>query len=240
MNILIDALLVGIMALCCIAGYKNGFVKTVISFFKNIVALVAAALYSAKLGHFFYEKFFKNVFENIALDKIANWLGADSTKSLDIGPLLEAEHSEFFKYVENLGVDITALAEKYNEFGANAGEAVAEYISQPLGMAVSKVVAFIAIFIVTVFVINIAGFIIGKIVKLPVLNATNKLLGLILGIVLGVIFVFIFVSILDVILPYVKVGGESLGTGDFKGETIIYGYLSSNSPMGLLEDLILK
>ena len=189
---------------------------------------------------FFYDKFFKNVFENIALDKIASWLGADTTKNLDIGPLLEAEHSEFFKYVENLGVDITALAEKYNEFGANAGELIAEYISQPLGMAVSRVVAFILLFIATVIVINVVGFIIGKIVKLPILNATNKILGLILGVILGVIFVFIFVSILDVLLPYIKVGGESLGTGDFKSETILYGYLSSNSPMGLLEDLILK
>lgn len=240
MNILIDALIIGIMALCCIAGYKNGFVKTVISFLKNIVALIVAGFYSAKLGQFFYDKFFKNVFENIALDKIANWLGADTTKNLDIGPLLEAEHSEFFKYVENLGIDISTLAEKYNEFGENTGELIAEYISQPLGMAVSRVAAFIILFIATVIVINVVGFIVGKIVKLPILNATNKILGLILGIILGVIFVFIFVSILDVLLPYIKVGGESLGTGDFKGETIIYGYLSSNSPMGLLEDLILK
>ena len=240
MNILIDALIIGIMALCCIAGYKNGFVKTVIAFCKNIVALILAAALSTHVGQILYDKVFSGIFENIAIDRIAHWLGVDSTKNLDVGPLIDAEHSEFFKYVENLGVDADAMVEKYNELGANAGDLIAEYISQPLAMTVSKVVAFILIFVVTVLIIKIIGFIIGKIVKLPILNATNKILGLILGIILGIIFVFIFVSVLDLILPYIKVGGESLSSGDLKNETIIYGYLSSSSPMGLLENIILS
>ena len=240
MNILIDALIIGIMALCCIAGYKNGFVKTVINFLKNIIALVLASVFSHRVGLFLYERFFSGIFEKITVDRFARWLGVDSTKNLDIGPLIDAEHSEFFKYVENLGINVDSMIEKYNELGENAGEMMARYISEPLGMTVSKVVAFVLIFIVSVIAVSLVGFIIGKIVKLPILNATNKFLGLVLGIILGVIFVFIFVSVLDLILPYIKVGGESLGTGDFKNETIIYGYLSSNSPMGLLEDIILK
>lgn len=240
MNILIDVLIIGIALLTCITGYKNGFVKTVISFFKNIIALIVAGLYSSKLGAILYEKAFKGIFENITLEKFAEWLGVDSTSNLDVGHLIEANHPEFLKYVENIGIDVDSLVKKYEEFGENAGELMAEYVSKPIGETISRVVAFILIFIATVIVVKIIGFIIGKIVKLPVLNATNKLLGLVLGLILGVIFVFIFVSILDVVLPYVKIGGESLGSGDFKEETIVYGYLSSNSPMGLLENLILK
>lgn len=240
MNILIDALILGIFAICCIAGYKNGFVKTVVSFLKNIVALLIASFFSARVGQLFYEKFFKNVFENIALEKIAGWLGADTSKNLDVGPLIEAEHSEFFSFVKNLGIDTDAMVKKYEEIGGSTGEFIAEYISKPLGMAVSRVTAFILIFIAVILVIKILGFILGKIVKLPILNATNKILGFFLGVIIGVIFVFIFVSILDVLLPYVKVGGNSLGGIDFKNETIVYSYLSSNSPVGLLKDLILK
>lgn len=240
MNILIDAIIVGIFLLCCVAGYRNGFVKTIIAFLKNIVALVVAGMFSLRLGQILYDKFFSGIFEKITIDRFARWLGVDTTANLDVGPLIDAEHSEFFKYVENLGIDTESMIEKYHEFGENAGELMAKYISEPLGMTVSRVVAFIILFIVTVIAINIIGFIVGKIVKLPVLNATNKLLGLVLGVILGVVFVFIFVSVLDQLLPYIKVGGESLGTGDFKEETIIYGYLSSNSPMGLLEDIFLK
>lgn len=240
MNILIDALIVGIFVLCCITGYKNGFVKTVISFLKNIIALVVSVLFSSRVGLFLYEKVFKSIFEKITLDRFAHWLGVDSSENLDIGALIDAEHSEFFKYIENLGLNMDSVIEKYNEAGDKTGEIVAEYITQPLGMTVSRVVAFILIFILSIIVINILGFIIGKIVKLPLLNATNKFLGLLLGVVLGVIFVFIFVSILDLVLPYIKLGGESLGSVDFKNETFLYGYLSDNSPRGLLEDLILK
>ena len=239
MNILIDALILAIFVFTCIAGYKNGFVKTVISFLKNIIALVFAVLFSSRVGLFLYDNFFKSIFEKITLDRFAEWLGVDGG-NLDIGPLLNAEHSEFLKYVENLGVDIDTLAEKYNEYGDKTGELMAEYIAQPLGMTVSKVSAFILIFVVAVLLINVVGFIIGKIVKLPILNATNKFLGLVLGVVLGVIFVFVFVSILDLILPYIKLGGESLGSGDFKNGTFLYGYLSDNTARGLLEDLIMK
>ena len=239
MNILIDALILAIFVFTCIAGYKNGFVKTVISFLKNIIALVFAVLFSSRVGLFLYDNFFKSICEKITLDRFAEWLGVDGG-NLDIGPLLNAEHSEFLKYVENLGVDIDTLAEKYNEYGDKTGELMAEYIAQPLGMTVSKVSAFILIFVVAVLLINVVGFIIGKIVKLPILNATNKFLGLVLGVVLGVIFVFVFVSILDLILPYIKLGGESLGSGDFKNGTFLYGYLSDNTARGLLEDLIMK
>ncbi len=240
MNILIDALIVGIFVMCCVAGYKNGFVKTVISFLKNIIAIVVAAILSSRVGLFLYEKVFKGIFEKITLDRFARWLGAEEGESLDIGALINAEHPELFEYVENLGINVESLIEKYNEAGDKTGEFMAEYITQPLGMTVSRVAAFILLFVVSVIVINIVGFIVGKIVKLPLLNATNKFLGLVLGVVLGVIFVFIFVSILDLVLPYIKLGGESLGSGDFKNETFLYGYLSSNSPKGILEDLILR
>lgn len=239
MNILIDAFILAIFVFTCIAGYKNGFVKTVLAFLKNIIALILSVLFSSSVGLFLYDKVFKSVFEKMTLDRFADWLGVEGG-NLDIGPLLNAEHSEFLKYVENLGINIDTLAEKYHEYGDKTGELMAEYIAQPIGMTVSKVVAFILIFIVSVIVINIVGFIIGKIVKLPILNATNKFLGLVLGVVLGVIFVFVFVSILDLILPYIKLGGESLGSGDFKNETFLYGYLSDNSVRGLLEDLIMK
>lgn len=236
MNIIIDAFLIAILLFTSLAGYKNGFVKTVISFLKNIIALIAAGFYSERVGGFLYEKVFKGVFENVTLEKFAEFLGVDTTKNLDVAPLIENKHPEFMKYVENLGIDTEAL----ESIGDSAGELVAEYISGPLGMTVSRVAAFILIFIASVIVINIVGFIVGKIVKLPILNATNKVLGLFLGIILGVIFVFIAVAILDQLLPYVKVSGEVLGSADFKDSTIVYSYLSSRSPMGLLEELILK
>lgn len=236
MNILIDALLVAILVFTAAASYRRGFVKTAVKFLKNIVALIVAGIYSTKLGEYLYEKFFKGVFESHALEKFADWLGVDSIQNLDISALIEAEHSEFVRFVESLGFS----SEKLSEFGDNTAEAVAEYISKPLGMSVSKVTAFVLLFILTSLVISIIGFIIGKIVKLPILKTTNKILGLLLGIVLGVIFVFITVSVLDLVLPFVKVGGEALGSADFRESTIVYSYLSERSPLGLIGDLILK
>lgn len=240
MNFLIDGLMVAIVAACCVWGFKNGFVRMVVHFFKNIIALIVASVFTSRVGAFLYQQFFKNVFENMTVKKVASWLGVDTSANLDIGPLIDAEHSEFFSFVEKLGFNFDAINEKYAELGGESGDLMVEYISKPLGVTVSNVVAFAVIFAITVLIIQIIGFIIGKIAKLPILNVTNRLLGLLLGAVLGLIFLFVFVAIVKVLVPYIKLDGDYLTVGALEEGTIIYKYLVNKTPAGFIEDILVK
>lgn len=240
MNFLIDAVMVAIAVACCVWGFKNGFVRMVVHFFKNIIALIVASVFTSRVGALLYQQFFKNIFENMTTKKIASWLGVDTSATLDIGPLIDAEHSEFFGFVKKLGFNFDAINEKYAELGGESGDLMVEYISKPLGVTVSNVVAFALIFVVTVLAIQIIGFIIGKIAKLPVLNVTNRVLGLLLGAVLGIIFLFVFVAIVKVLVPYIKLDGEYLTVGALEEGTIIYKYLVNKTPAGFIEDILVK
>ncbi|MBE6701082.1 MAG: CvpA family protein [Ruminococcaceae bacterium] len=240
MNILLDAFIVLIVVACCTMGYRLGIVKMTVSFLKNIIAIAVASVYSSKFGAFLYRKVFKNVFENMTLEKITDWLGIEKNPNPDIGPLIEAEHSEFFEFIEKIGFDSEVIIEKYNEIGASAGDAMVEFISRPIGHTISCAIAFILIFISTSLLVRLIGFIIGKIVKLPVLNVTNRFLGFILGLVLGVIFVFLFIALVSAIAPYIKINGEYLTVGALEEGTIIYKYLANETPAGLISNILEK
>ncbi len=240
MNFLIDGLILLIFITFCVVGYKNGFIKMLISFLKNIIALIVASVFSTRVGAFLYEKFFKGFFEDMTLERLCSWLGIDKSASPDIGPLIDAEHSEFFGFIEKLGFDIDTINEQYANLGKNAGDAMVEFIAKPIANTVSNVVAFILLFIVTVLAVKLIGFILGKIAKLPVLNATNRILGLILGALLSVVFILIFVALVDMLLPYVKINAEHLTTQSFEEGTILYKYLTSQTRSGLIGNIITK
>lgn len=240
MNILIDVIIVAIALVCCISGYKNGFVKMIINFFKNIIALIVAAVFCSKLGAVLYNLCFKSIFEGMTIGRIASWLGVETSDNLDIGPLLLNEHSEFLSFVEKLGFSTNSITEKYNELGGESGDLMVEYIAKPLGMTVANVAAFILLFIASVLVIQLLGFILGKIVKLPVLNATNKILGLLLGIVLGGVFVFIFVALVEAVVPYIKLNGEYVSSSILEDGTILYSYLVGKTPQGFIDMLLAR
>ncbi len=238
MNFLVDGLIIGIFIACCIWGFKSGLVKMAVSFLKNIIAIIVATIFASRLGALFYEWFFKKAFEGFVVDKVSGWLGVDPDKNIDIGPLIEAQHSEFFKFAKKLGFDFGQINDKYTEFGQSAGDLMIEYIAKPLATAISNVVAFILIFAVSVLVILIVGFILGKVAKLPLLNVTNRVLGLAVGILLGIIFVFIFAALVKAVVPYISISGEHFAANTFEEGTIIYRYMVNHTPAGLIEDIL--
>ncbi len=237
MNFLIDIIIITIFLGTCVWGYKNGFIKAFLSCVKNIAAILIASFFSTKLGTIIYDVFLKKVFESFTVDKIAGWLGVEPHKNLDIGPLIDAEHSEFFEFLERMGFDVNTVTDKY--FSAvNPDEIMVEYISKPLGHTVSNVIAFVLIFFVSVIVLKLLAILLSKIFSIPGLNITNKVLGLVFGVVLGLIFAFVFAGVVNALLPFIKIQGEHLSVGAIENGTFIYKYLAGQSPVEAIKNLL--
>lgn len=236
MNFIIDGLIVAIIVGCCVWGYKIGLVKMLVNFFKNIVALILAIVFSSKLGAFLYDMVFKGIFEGVVIKKITEWLPTDA--SIDIKPLISSEHSEFVKFLEKIGFSLEEIELKYEEFGADAGELIIEYISRPLGTAIACAISFILIFVVSALLIKLVGAIINKFFKLPGLNITNKIFGTVIGAVLGLVFAFFFAAIVNAVSPYISINGASLSAASLEEGTIIYGFMVSQSFGGVVRAIL--
>ena len=227
MNFLVDLVLLLLICGFTITGFRKGFVKTLITSFKNLAAFAVAWMFSSQLGEWLKDRFFMEKAKDTIGKRIAEFLGTNDSTSVDLQSLLEAEHSGFVKFLEKMDIDIASLNEVFSSGNSNINEAIGEYIAEPCVNALSSVLAFVLLFVGTLLVIFIAGIILGALVKLPILKGTNKLIGGILGLILGVFWAFIITALVRMVIPYFSDNAliSSLGEGG-----PIYRFISSIAP----------
>lgn len=202
MNFLVDFVLLAIVIFFTVTGFRKGFVKTVISGVKNVVAFIVAFTFSSELGAWLKEQFFMEKAKEAIQKKVAEFIGSESATNADVSKLLDSEHSDFLSFVEKMGVDTETIINMTSSQDGAMTDAVSEYIADPCVTAISSVLAFILLFIGTLLVLLIVGAILNLIVKLPLLKGTNKLLGGVVGVVMGVFWAFVVTALIRIVVPY--------------------------------------
>ena len=185
MGFVVDILILIILILCVIFGYKKGLISTAFSLASVIVAaVIALALFNPVADI---------IIKNTTLDEtiketiIANF----STETVE--PSEETS--------ENLpDVIVNFLQDKSTEL-KNAGvEIVAENISQ---ISV-KALAFIGIFIIARIGLIIVEKVANLIAKLPVIKQFNEVGGIAMGLIKGVLIIYIVFAVLSLLMPIIQ------------------------------------
>lgn len=121
-----------------------------------------------------------------------DWLSIVMTAFLVIS-LLSGLRRGFFRQIADIaGIVLGFLLA--SKFYVQAGQWLSGFIGQ-LNEQVLYVIGFIAVFAVTLFVMEIAGFILSKVFALPGLNIINGLAGAVIGLVMGAAFFGIVLSL---------------------------------------------
>ncbi len=227
MNFLVDFILLAIVILFTIAGFRKGFVKTIISGVKNVVAFIVAFKFSSLLGAWLKEQFFMERAREAIKQKISEFIGAESATGSDVSNLLTSEHSDFLSFIEKMGVDTDTVFDIASTHQGDVIDSVSEYIAEPCVNALSTVLAFVLIFIGTLLVLLIVGAILNLVVKLPVLKGTNKILGGMLGAVIGVFWAFVLTALIRIIVPYFS---DTAVISSLAHGGPVYGFITSLAP----------
>ena len=93
--------------------------------------------------------------------------------------------------IKRYGTDKDALGkmcEGLSEGTADAVARISDFIADPVAHGLSTAIAFILLFVAISLVLSIATFVVDAVLHLPVLNGTNKLLGLAFGLAEGALF----------------------------------------------------
>lgn len=158
-----------ILGTFAIVGLARGFVKTIAGFACYILAyIVASTLYEPIAGLFAKIPF------------IANMV----TEGVEM-PVFTAQGGFFVK----IGEIATFLFDHYVHGGTEAE--MQAVLSNLLAEFLSKLFAFLALFIVAVLLLKLILLIIDKFCELPVLNAANRILGLLIGFLCGLFVTWI-------------------------------------------------
>lgn len=202
MNILVVVILTVIL-LCVLAGYKNGFLKTAFSLVSWIVVLVICNVATPMVTQMLIEKTDIETTIQFVLDAKINEMMSNVMTETGLSDLPESLPEDMsFELPEELQA---ALPEELRNILA-AGSQITDGISQDAlvdtALIAEKVVGIISLLMVLVFsrvAIMVVNIVLGIASKLPLIGPLDKVLGLACGAGKGLIWSWIVLTIVSVL-----------------------------------------
>ncbi len=193
MYLAIDIVIVAVMAAVIFHAAKRGFIVTLFSLLSTIASVIVAVLFYKELGAYFYDAF---VLETVApyISDLAQKAIAEMGTTVDLAALVSELPEGLRAAIEMAGIDPATLVQQAADsagVGAEAFATMADGFAASLSESIANAIAFAALFFVALILLNLVCFILDKLSKLPLLNGTNKFLGMALGVlealVLGIV-----------------------------------------------------
>ena len=202
MNILVVVIL-AVILLCVLAGYKNGFLKTAFSLVSWIVVLVICNVATPMVTQMLIEKTDIETTIQFVLDAKINEMMSNVMTETGLSDLPESLPEDMsFELPEELQA---ALPEELRNILA-AGSQITDGISQDAlvdtALIAEKVVGIISLLMVLVFsrvAIMVVNIVLGIASKLPLIGPLDKILGLACGAGKGLIWSWIVLTIVSVL-----------------------------------------
>ena len=151
---------------------------------------------------------------NFVYEKIVALYGG-AVEVFDLSSVFEKINTDF-AWIKAFGADISGLEAKYGELTGVTNEelfAFAQNIASPVITAVSNVMAYVGVFLISFVLCIILTFVVKGVTeildKIPVAGKVNHWLGLALGVVTGVVVVVIGVYVADVAMQYISAVNEN-------------------------------
>ena len=235
----LDIIVAAILVISIVSGVKRGLVKSLISLVGNIAALVVALIFSVQLGTYLNDHYIRTPL----YDWTVNQLTSDpdnsdtSIEDVDMEDLFENRPEFFTNLCEYMNIDIDEMNQRYEEFRANGEEqaksAVIDVMVEPISNAVSRVIAFIIIYILALIAVKLITLVSHVITKLPIIRSFNKLGGGMIGVVIGILISFIFVSMVHLSSPYILRNMPISERTQIFESTTIYKFVYKMNPLSL-------
>lgn len=195
MHILFDIVLLALFAFLMLRGYFRGFIKTVLSFGRLVLAVLVTLIFGAAFSGWIDKTFVNPPVFDFVYGKLY-MLAGDAVENI----------SEFVSDLPTAlkgFVDSAALEEKYGAAGVSADVLVTDVatsVSGAVSSVISTVIGYVLLFALSFVVLTVVIFILNKVVKLPVIKTGDRILGLVLGVVSGLIAVSLVSAILYAII----------------------------------------
>lgn len=189
MNLVFDVILVLLLAFGLIHGLRKGLVRILFRTFKKVVALIVAFTCAKPFAGLFEGQItasVKSMLSRIITENAGAASGAEITQRV---PTILRRLAGLFD------VDLTAYGEQALEGGGNYADAFAELAANPIGNAVSVVIAFVALYFLMRLALWPAGALANLVFHAPVLKQVNVALGGIVSLFFYAIFAWILCEI---------------------------------------------
>jgi len=189
MSIILDLILVGIILLSTLLGYKKGLIGVAFKIVSFVIAIIVTLiLYVPVANLVIYNTGFDESIESAIVENL-------SASNIE-------ESGELKKEETNMPAVIVDYINGYvQETITTTQNGIVKAVSRDLAVNIIKIGVMIVLFIVVKIGLIFAKFIIEGIAKLPILKQFNEVGGIAYGILRGVILVYAILLVVSLLVP---------------------------------------
>ena len=202
MNFLIDLIVVAIMAILMIGGYRRGLIHSVVELVGAAVSSIIASFGASLISAGVYEAFVKDHIIN-AIQEAMPKTNAAANSAGYTADLLNTLPEYMKNSLDMLGISEKSISDEITSTEMNI-PAMLETMIRPVVMRVLTVIITIVLFALLATIIALATKSLTTVVDATGLSTTNKVLGAILGLIEALVIVMVMSLILyfmSVMLP---------------------------------------
>lgn len=237
---LYDILLIGIVALSVIVGYKKGAAKTILSMAAIIVAVVLSVIVSRMLSTVIYDAFFKESLQNKVESALENGVvGSVADTTVDVVSALPGLIVGAMSY---FGMPQSAFEDYCCDAISQQETAAAVVITEKLSPVVTGLIALvlsIVLFIGLYFLLRLLIKPVSKIFKLPIIRKPDSFLGGLIGFVKGIVWILVFATLIKLIIPFIPSQWSFLSE-DAIEKSYIFSYVYSGGLLSNIKQFVFR
>ncbi len=176
MSYILDLILVALLVIFAIVGYRRGFVASILKSGRFFLAVILTIALTNPVATLLNDNFINPPIYD-----------AVSGKLTDVADSVKGNASDFYEEIP--AILQGQLDDKMSESEGDIDEAVEEWsqeISGKISWAVSKIIAVILLFVALMLLLSILVKILSAIVRATPLGGVDRILGLVLGLAVGV------------------------------------------------------
>lgn len=234
MSILLDIVLLILLILFLVSGFRRGVAKSITEFGGALLAIVVAALLAALFAPMAYNTFVQGPLVDRIHQTLQGSVGTDAVQKLQ--EFIDALPGFLGNALESYGLSAGKLNEAVAGSTGEAANAVAALLA-PVITDLLRLAMMLVFFIILMIVVKLAARGVDWVFDLPILRQLNSLLGAAFGVLKCAVVVIVLCTVLQIIIPMMNPVPEIFQQSTIDS-TILFKFLYNNNPLYHLFELI--
>lgn len=200
MAYILDGVLILILAVTVILGYRRGFVRSLVQLVGLVAAFVLAFSLSATISTVVYDAFVDEPLKKTVSSVLAE--NSSETVSVQVEKVKEGLPAVLSNAIDQNAEASKALAQlgdRVEESATALADTIVTDVVRPLVIAFFRFVLFLLLIVVLLLVVKLLTAVIKPLTKLPVIRQADGLLGAVMGLVKAALFILIAVSVMQLL-----------------------------------------
>ena len=215
----LDISIVALIVAILLRNTKRGFVRSVLGAAKALISLALTFCFGERVSVFLDERFIGNRVFSYVYDRLLS-VYEDSSQLFDPSHIFDRMPNWLRVLLESMGADSLMSGTEHSSL--TQLEDAAHTFATPISAFISDLIAYALVFALSMLLLGLLAYLLGKIADLPVIRTCDRLLGFLLGVVCSILFASVYAVLLFALFSLVEGGAHAFAFHDAFEQTVVF------------------